>query len=100
MHVSTEKPANASSPSPHSQISDSLGALRRCPSWMMNDHTVSQSKDESEEDADLDDSLSSGLFFRQTNNNNNNNHEGDSGEISNKEEALVEDQEELEGGER
>nr|GMD51841.1 O-fucosyltransferase 27 isoform X1 [Ipomoea batatas] len=100
MHVSTEKPANASSPSPHSQISDSLGPLRRCPSWMMNDHTIPQSKDESEEDLDLDDSLSSGLFFRQTNNNNNNNHEGDSGEISNKEEALVEDQEELEGGER
>lgn len=67
---------------------------------MMNGHTVSQSKDESEEDLDEDDSLSSGLFFRQTNNNNNNNHEGDSVEISNKEEALVEDQEELEGGER
>ncbi|XP_031117718.1 O-fucosyltransferase 27 isoform X2 [Ipomoea triloba] len=100
MHVSTEKSANASSPSPHSQISDSLGPLRRCPSWMMNDHAISQSKEESEEDVDLDDSLSSGLFFRQTNNNNNNNHEGDSGEISNKEEALVEDQEELEGGER
>jgi len=71
------------------------GQIDQCPSWM-NVPTSSQSTEETEEENDKDDSASSGLFLWLGNGD----QEGDSGDISNKEEALVEDQEELEGGER
>ncbi|XP_031109151.1 O-fucosyltransferase 27-like isoform X1 [Ipomoea triloba] len=80
----------------HSQIYASLGVLQRCPGWM-DANAISQSKDESEDDPREDDSISSGLLFQHSNDD----HEGDSGDIiSNKEEALMEDEDETEGGEK
>ncbi|RAL40822.1 hypothetical protein DM860_008520 [Cuscuta australis] len=79
------------------ETSDSLGVLPHCPPWMNAHNAMSQTKDENDEDADEEDDLSSGLFFRQSNGSN---REVDSGEMNNKEETLVEDQEELDGGER
>lgn len=80
----------------HSQVLAALGVVHYCPAWMEND-LILQSKDkENEETLDEDDSTSSGLFFRK----NNGYHEGGNGDLSNKEETQLEDQEELEGGER
>lgn len=93
---STKSPVNASSgPLPHSEIPVFLGQVDPCPAWM-NGATSSQSREETEEDNEKDDSTSLGLFFGLSNGN----QEGEIGDASNKEEALVEDQEELEGGER
>lgn len=79
----------------HSQLPDALRVVHRCPVWMDND-LILQSKDkENEEDFDEDDSAS-GLFFRQ----NGGTDEGGSVESNNKEEAPLDDQDELEGGER
>ncbi|CAH9139202.1 unnamed protein product [Cuscuta epithymum] len=77
-----------------SELSASLGVLQRCPSWMNGQKITYQTKDENDEDVNDDEDS---LFFRQIVDNN---HEVDSGEISNKEETLVEDQEELDGVER
>lgn len=71
------------------------GQIDQCPSWM-NAPTSSQSREETEEENDKDDSASSNLFLWLGYGD----QEGDSTDISNKEEAFVEDQEELEGGER
>ena len=63
----------------------------------MDSNTISRSKDserEREEDLDEEDPTSSGIFFRHSDGN----HGG--GEINIKEEAQIEDQEELEGAER
>lgn len=90
---STETSLHASSPSTLLQVEASLGVTHPCPDWMKGDR-ISQSRDEREEDLDENDSSSSGLFFRH----NVGSHGG--GEISNKEETQMEDQEELEGAER
>ena len=79
-----------------SQLLSSLGIVHRCPVWMDND-MASHSKDkDNEDDFDEDDSTLSGLFFDQDGGS----HEGGAGELNNKEEAQLDDQEELEGGER
>ena len=86
---------HASTPS-HSQVLSALGVVHYCPGWMENDLTLPSKDKENEETLDEDDSTSSGLFFRK----NNGDHDGGNGDISNKEETQLEDQEELEGGER
>lgn len=73
-----------------SQLKAALGSVQDCPAWMHIEKVPPTHKD-NEEDLDEDDSLVSGLFFRP-------NHENGGGEI-NKEEAPMEDQDELEGGE-
>ncbi|KAI9074843.1 hypothetical protein K1719_043193 [Acacia pycnantha] len=85
---------NASSTSTSSQLLTALGGIpHQCPVWMNTD-SVSQFKEkENEDDLDDDDSSSSGLFFGQDRGN----HEGD-GEVNNKDENQLEDQEELDGG--
>lgn len=87
---------NDSSPSPSTQLLTAIGGIpHRCPVWMSTD-SVSQSKEkENDDDLDDDDSTSSGLFFGQTRGH----HEGD-GELNNKEENQLEDQEDLDGGDR
>lgn len=96
MYDSTETSVHASSPSTQSQVQAALGVAHRCPAWMNSD-LISRSKDkDNEEDLDEDDSTSSGLFFRHSGDN----HESGGGESNNKEEAQLDDQEELEGGER
>ncbi|KAK9272340.1 hypothetical protein L1049_002711 [Liquidambar formosana] len=84
-------------PSPtHTQVQAAIGIVQRCPPWMDSD-LISRSRDkENEEDLDEADSTSSGLFFRHGGGN----HDVGGGEINNKEESHMEDQEELEGGER
>lgn len=89
----TETSLHTSSPSTLLQVEASLGVTHPCPDWMKGD-IISQSRDEGEEDLDENDSSSSGLFFRHSVGS----HGG--GEISNKEEIQMEDQEELEGAER
>ncbi|KAL5582069.1 hypothetical protein UlMin_014511 [Ulmus minor] len=85
-------------PSPTtSQVLAALGVVHRCPVWMDTDLVSLSREKENDEDLDEDDSSSSsGLFFRQNGGNN----EGGVGESSNKEEVQMDDQEELEGGER
>ncbi|XP_059284651.1 O-fucosyltransferase 27 [Lycium ferocissimum] len=92
---STKRSVNSSSSIPKFEMPVFSGQVDRCPSWM-DGPTSSQSREETEEENEKDDSASSGLFFWLSNGN----QEGDIGDVSNKEEALVEDQEELEGGER
>ncbi|KAM3306017.1 O-fucosyltransferase 27 isoform X1 [Capsicum chacoense] len=92
---SSKSSVNSSSPMPKYEIPVFSGQVDQCPSWMKG-LTYSQSREETEEENDKDDSASSGLFSWLSNGN----QEGDIGDVSNKEEALVEDQEELEGGER
>ncbi|EEF36467.1 conserved hypothetical protein [Ricinus communis] len=90
----TENSFHASSPSAQAQVDAALGVTHRCPKWM-DGEKLSRSKDkEIEEDLDEDVSSSSGLFFKHSGGNN----ESGGGEI-NKEEAQLEDQEELEGAE-
>lgn len=60
----------------------------------MKGEKILQSRDEREEDLDENDSSSSGFFFRHSVGS-----PGD-GEIPNKEDTQMEDQEELEGAER
>lgn len=89
----TETSFHASSPSTQSQVEASLGVTHPCPAWMKGEK-ISQSRDEREEDLDENDSSSSGFFFRHSVGS-----PGD-GEIPNKEDTQMEDQEELEGAER
>ncbi|KAG8384564.1 hypothetical protein BUALT_Bualt04G0130900 [Buddleja alternifolia] len=94
---SIEVSSHASSPSVHSKLHDVLGAMHHCPSWMDGgDHVVSRSRDKESEEEDLDEDDSGALLFRQSGESSN---EGVA-EMSNKEETQIEDQEELEGGER
>ncbi|KAK4798833.1 hypothetical protein SAY86_031159 [Trapa natans] len=79
-----------------SQLKAALGAVHLCPSWMNTGSGTALKEKESEDDLDEYDSLSSSsrLFFG--------NPEGSheiAGEVT-KEETQLEDQEELEGGER
>ncbi|KAL0343756.1 UNVERIFIED_CONTAM: O-fucosyltransferase 27 [Sesamum angustifolium] len=89
---------NASSSSAHSLLHDVLGAMQHCPSWMDADVASPPKEKESEQDdveEDEPDLPGSALLFRQSAGSN------ESGvELSNKEETQMEDQEELEGGER
>ncbi|KAK6928049.1 GDP-fucose protein O-fucosyltransferase [Dillenia turbinata] len=87
--------SHASSPSSHSQIQAALGVVQHCPAWMNNDVMTKFRDKENEEDNDEDDSSSAGLFFRH----NGISHEGGGGEMI-KDEAQMDDQEELEGVER
>ncbi|KAK7841581.1 o-fucosyltransferase 27 [Quercus suber] len=96
MYDSTEIEVHASSPSTQSQVQASLGIAHQCPAWMKSDLILRSKDKDNEEDLDEDDSTSSGLFFRQGGEN----HESGGGESNNKEEAQMDDQEELEGGER
>ncbi|KAF7129804.1 hypothetical protein RHSIM_Rhsim10G0059900 [Rhododendron simsii] len=89
----TETSFHASSPSTQSQVEASLGVTHRCPAWMKGER-ISQSRDEREEDLDENDSSSSAFFFRRSVGSH-----GD-GDIHNKEDTQMEDQEELEGAER
>ncbi|KAL1199588.1 O-fucosyltransferase 27 [Cardamine amara subsp. amara] len=88
-----------------SLIETDLGVTHRCPQWMEG-VVIKRSKDnknlEKEEDLDEEDSSSSGLFFghKGSGGNSNGNNETVNSEANNKEEAQLEDQEELEGGER
>ncbi|XP_027075004.1 O-fucosyltransferase 27 isoform X1 [Coffea arabica] len=94
--ISPEKISNVSSPSSSSKLPAFVGDTRSCPSWM-NGYTLAQSKDkESEEELEEDDSTSAGLFFRQSNTN----QEAGDGETVNKEDTQMEDNEDLEGGDR
>ncbi|PKI55340.1 hypothetical protein CRG98_024250 [Punica granatum] len=78
------------------QLKAVVGAVHRCPSWMNTGSGTVPKEKESEDDLEEDDpsSSSSGLFFG----NAGGNHE--SGGEASKEETQLEDQEELEGGER
>jgi hypothetical protein len=96
MHDSTETSIHASSPSTQSQVQAAFGAAHRCPAWMDGDLIMRSKDKDNEEDLDEDDSTSSGLFFRPSSEN----HESAGGESNNKEEAQLDDQEELDGGER
>lgn len=94
--TSPVKASNASNPLTSSKLPAFVGATDSCPTWM-NGYMIAQSKEkESEEELEEDDSTSSGLFFRQSNAN----QEVGDGEIANKEDTQMEDNEELEGGDR
>ncbi|KAL3526639.1 hypothetical protein ACH5RR_011295 [Cinchona calisaya] len=94
--TSLEKSSHASGPSPSSRLPAFLGATHSCPGWMDGD-VIAQSKDkESEEELEEDDSTTTGLFFGQSNAN----QEAGDGEINSKEDTQMEDNEELEGGDR
>ncbi|KAF8012754.1 hypothetical protein BT93_I0799 [Corymbia citriodora subsp. variegata] len=90
-----EPTSHASSP-PHS-VHAALGSVHHCPAWMDTGVTSLSLEKEHDEDLDEDDTSSSGLFLR--NSGSDTAHENGGGEAS-KEEAQLEDQEELEGGER
>lgn len=93
---SRQEPDLASSPSTQSQAqAGGLGVVHRCPAWMQSE-SGSRSKDkQSEEDNDEDDPTSESFFGY----NSENRVEG-SGEMNSKEAILLNDQEELDGGER
>lgn len=91
----TKVSSRASSPSSNSRLPAALGAIHQCPSWMNGDMVSGPRGDESEEDLDEDDFSSTALLFRQSSENNDG-----GGEMSNKEDTQIEDQEELDGGER
>lgn len=90
---------HASSPSARVQIPAALRVTHPCPAWMETNTSSWPRRDkESEEDLDdEDDVTSSGLFFRHSSDGNN---ESGGGDINKEEGTPVEDQEELEGGER
>ncbi|KAJ9173135.1 hypothetical protein P3X46_016300 [Hevea brasiliensis] len=87
----TETSKHASSPSAQAQVEAALGVMHRCPRWM-DGESISRSKDKEIEEVLDEDVSSSGLFFKRSVGS----HESGGGEI-NKEEAPLEDQEELEG---
>lgn len=90
-HNPAESTSHPSQPSP--SLHTALGSVHHCPAWMDTGVTSLPIEKENDEDLDEDDTSSSGLFLRSSA------HENGSGEVS-KEEAQLEDQEELEGGER
>ncbi|KAK3000164.1 hypothetical protein RJ639_023036 [Escallonia herrerae] len=93
---STGKSVDGSSPSAHLHLPAALGVTHPCPAWMDNDVTSHLRGKENEEDLDEDDSISSGLFFEHINGN----HEDGGAELSSKDDGQMEDQEELEHGDR
>lgn len=94
--TSPEKSPHASNPSTAPTLPAFLGATRNCPAWMNSDMMDQQKDKESEEELEVDDSASLGLFLQQSSAN----QEGGDGETNNKEETLMEDNEEVEGGDR
>ncbi|XP_055961430.1 O-fucosyltransferase 27 isoform X2 [Mercurialis annua] len=92
--VHTETSSHASSPSAQTQVEATLGVTHHCPKWMDGEEMSRSKEKEIEEDLDEDVSSSSGFFFKHSVGNN----ENGGGEI-NKEEAPMEDQEELESSE-
>lgn len=97
----TETTSNSSSPMTRSQVQSVLGVVQQCPDWMDTDPSSRLKDWEKEEDLnddDDDDSISSVLFFQNIGENNESTAGG--GEINNKEEIQVEDQEDLEVGDR
>ncbi|CAM8923244.1 unnamed protein product [Rhodiola kirilowii] len=95
----SENITTSTHPSPlHSQIQSVFGSVRQCPTWMTSDDSVYKLREkETEEDLDEPDYSSAGLFFRHSGNSES---ESGRGDATNKEEIHLEDQEELEGGER
>lgn len=86
----------ASSPSTQSQAqARGLGVMHRCPPWMRSESGL-RSKDKQTEEEEDEDDLTSESFFGYKNENR---VEG-SGEMNSKEAILLNDQEELDGGER
>ncbi|XP_010528435.1 PREDICTED: uncharacterized protein LOC104805530 isoform X2 [Tarenaya hassleriana] len=82
-----------------SMVESDLGVTQRCPGWMEGVEIQGSKDNEIEEDVDEEDSSSSGMFFGNGQNNNTVSHETGSPEV-NKEEGQLEDQEELEGGDK
>lgn len=85
-----------SSPAANSPVMSALGVVGRCPAWMQSNLTLQSKEKENEDDFDEDNSTSSGLFFQPNGGNN----EDRGGESNNKEENQLDDQDELDGGER
>ncbi|XP_010261259.1 PREDICTED: uncharacterized protein At1g04910 [Nelumbo nucifera] len=77
------------------ELQAALGIEYRCPSWMDNKVVSLSPKDKATEE-DLDEDIVSGMFFRHGNGD----HGIGGGETNTKEETQMEDQEELDGGER
>lgn len=91
-HESLQSSESSLGSSSHLKAQVSLGIERKCPAWMDSDIPLLDV--ENEEELSDDDPIS-GQFFQQ-----NNSSEIVGGEMGNKEDARMEDQEELEGGER
>ncbi|KAL1538833.1 O-fucosyltransferase 27 [Salvia divinorum] len=93
-------PANTSSPLSQPPLRKVLASMAKCPSWMDRNATSNPRDKESDEGDDVyeddPDSLDAAVLFRQVGDSN----EGSGVEMSNKEETQMDDQEELEGGER
>ncbi|XP_051118964.1 O-fucosyltransferase 27 [Andrographis paniculata] len=86
---------NASSPSVLSPLRNVLGSMQRCPSWV-EDSLPDKETETDNVDEDESDSLVAAPLFQQSGSGNN-----EAGvEMSNKEETQMEDQEELDGGDR
>ncbi|GAA0185006.1 hypothetical protein LIER_32294 [Lithospermum erythrorhizon] len=95
-HDGTVKSTNATSTTPRAQVLASLKVTYSCPAWMHDDIAYSTRDKDEEEDPDEDDSKSMGSFFWQTSET----QEAGFGEVTSKDDTPMEDQEELEGGER
>uniref|UniRef100_A0A2P2K2F0 Uncharacterized protein n=1 Tax=Rhizophora mucronata TaxID=61149 RepID=A0A2P2K2F0_RHIMU len=93
-HDLPEIARNASATSNQSQVDAPLRVVHRCPAWMDGKISLTSKDKEVEEDLDEDLSSSSG-FFRHSSGN----HETEVGEI-NKEEAHLDDPEDLEGADK
>ncbi|KAL8211014.1 hypothetical protein R6Q57_005451 [Mikania cordata] len=98
-------PSKASSHASTSQLPAALKAAPSCPAWMGKDVTSHTEDKENEDDLDEDDSGPPGLFFRQSGGSGNRNAASGGGRgggemMSSKEETQMEDQEEMEGGDR
>nr|GEV18310.1 O-fucosyltransferase 27 [Tanacetum cinerariifolium] len=95
----------ASSRASTSQLPAGLKVARPCPAWMGKDVTSRPGEKESEDDLDEDDSGPFSLFFRPIGGSSNKNSVSSSGRsggemMSSKEETQMDDQEEMEGGDR
>ncbi|KAL8171511.1 hypothetical protein V2J09_023315 [Rumex salicifolius] len=89
--------SNNRTPTEHSGLKAALGSLQSCPSWMKesSDSSLFSSNEKENEDEinDIVEKWSSGAFFRRPG-------EGGSAEASSKEEAALDDQDDLESAER
>lgn len=97
---SSQIPVNASSTLSHPPLHDMFATMAKCPSSMDNNSILRARNQGSEEDGDdvyedEPDSEDAALLFREGGESN----EG-GGETSNKEEAQMDDQEDVEGGDR
>lgn len=96
----------ASSRASTSQLPAALKVARSCPAWMGKDVNSRPGDKENEDDLDDDDSGPFSLFFRPSGGGSNNRNTVSSGSrgggemMSSKEETQMEDQEEMEGGDR